>query len=81
MVYDDNVLSEKINEAFVNVMQECSPLPENVRVASVDDEPFGSVTEATGARKLKVVSTSRAGGPNSLPNWILDSPQHLLPGM
>ena len=33
LVYDDNVLSKKINEAFVSVMQGYSPLSENVRVA------------------------------------------------
>ena len=37
LVYDDNVLSEKINEAFVSVLQGYSPLSENVWVASVDD--------------------------------------------
>ena len=46
------------------------PLSENVRVASADDEPL-SVTEATVARTLKAVSTSRAGGPDNLPNWLL----------
>ena len=51
-------------------MQGYSPLSENVRVASVDDEPL-SVTEATVARKLKAVSTSRAGGQDNLPNWVL----------
>ena len=51
-------------------MQGYSPLSENVRVAQVDDEPL-SVTEATVARKLKEVSTSRAGKPDNLPNWVL----------
>ena len=51
-------------------MQGYSPLSENVWVASADDEHL-SVTEATVTRKLKAVSTSRAGGPDSLPNWTL----------
>ena len=45
LVFDDNVLSEKINEAFISVMQRYSPLSENVLVASGDDEPL-SLTEA-----------------------------------
>ena len=39
LVCDNNVLSEKINEAFVSIMQGYSPLTENVLVASEDDEP------------------------------------------
>ena len=70
LVFDDNVLSEKINEAFVSVMQGHSPLSENILVASEDDEPL-SVTEATVARKLRTVSTLRAGGPDNLPDWVL----------
>ena len=70
LVFDGNVLSEKINEAFVSVMQGYSPLSENILVASEDDEPL-SVTEAAVARKLRAVSTSRAGGPDNLPNWVL----------
>ena len=70
LVCDDNVLSEKINEAFVSVMQGYSPISENVQIASEVDEPL-SVTEATVARKLRAVSTSRAGGPDNLPNWVL----------
>ena len=38
LVFDDNVLSETINEAFVSVMQGYSPLSENVLIASEDDE-------------------------------------------
>ena len=30
-----------------------------------------SFTEATVARKLRAVSTSRSGGPDNLPNWVL----------
>ena len=55
-MFDDNVLSEKINETFVSVMQGYSPLSENILVASEDDEPL-SVTEAAVARKLRAVST------------------------
>ena len=65
MVYDYNVLSEKINEAFVSVMQGYSPLSENVRVAVVEMSLYLS------QKQLQEVSTSCAGGPDSLPNWIL----------
>ena len=78
LVCDDNVLSEKINEAFVSVMQGYSPLTENVLVALEDDEPL-SVTEATVARKLRAVSTSRAWGPDNLPNWVLNEYADILP--
>ena len=59
-------------------MQGYSPLSENVRVASVDDEPL-SVTEAAVARKLKAaVSISRAEGPDNLPNWVLKEYEDIL---
>ena len=71
LVFDNNVQTEKINDAFVSVMQGYSPLSENVfMVAREDDEPL-SVTDATVARKLRAVSASRAGGPDNLPNWVL----------
>ena len=50
LVYEDNVLTKKINEAFVSTMQGYSPLSKNVRVSSVDNEPL-SVTEATVVKK------------------------------
>ena len=51
LVYDDNVLSKKINKVFVSAMHGYAPLSENVLVALEDDEPL-SVT-----RKLRAVST------------------------
>ena len=59
LVFDDNVLNEKINEAFFSVMQGYSPLSEKVLVASEDDEPL-SVTEATVARKLTCWGTRQS---------------------
>ena len=61
----------------MSVMQGYSPLTENVLVALEDDEPL-SVTEATVARKLRAVSTSRAGGPDNLPNWVLNEYADIL---
>ena len=70
LVCDDNVLSEKINEAFFSVMQGYASLTQNVLVTLEDNDPL-SVTEVTVARKLRAVSTSRAEGQNNLPNWVL----------
>ena len=66
LVYDDSVLSEKTNEGFVSVMQGYSLLSENVLVASEDNEPL-LATEATVARKLRAVSTSRVGDQTIFP--------------
>ena len=70
LAYDDNVMSEKINEAFVSIMQGYAPFSENILVASEDDEPL-FITESIVKRKLRAVSTSRAGGPNNFANWVL----------
>ena len=58
-------------------MQGYSALSENILVASEDDEPL-SVTEAAFVRKLRAVSTSRAGGPDNLTNWVLKEYSYIL---
>ena len=88
LLFDDNFLSEMVNEAFVAWCKlGYSPLSENDLVASGDDEPL-SVTEATIARKLRAMSSTCAGGPDNLPNWVADILaslhwyiKHLFPGM
>ena len=66
----DRDLADKINEAFVGVMQEYNPLSDDALVLCEDDEPI-SVTVDSVATRLSKISTSRAGGPDDLPNWVL----------
>ncbi|XP_067023926.1 uncharacterized protein [Acropora muricata] len=47
-----------------------SPLADSARVSADDDDPI-VVTEQSVARKLREVSTSRASGPDDIPNWVL----------
>ena len=66
----DRDLADKINEAFVGVMQEYNLLSDDALVLCEDDEPI-SVTADSVVARLSKISTSRAGGPNDLPNWVL----------
>ena len=70
LVCDESTLANKINQAFISVMEDYSPLTDCVRVEMDDDEPI-SVTELSVARKLREISSARAGGPDDLPNWAL----------
>ena len=70
LVCEDAVLAEKINQAFVGVMMDYSPLADSSRVSADDDDPV-VVTEQFVARKLREVSTSCACGPDDIPNWVL----------
>ena len=67
LVCDESTLVDKINKAFVRVMEDYSPLTECVCVDMDDDQPI-SVTEHSVACKLREISCARAGGPNNLPN-------------
>lgn len=66
----DRDLADKINEAFVGVMQEYNPLSDDAMVLCEDDESI-SVTVDSVAAHLSKSSTSRAGGPEDLPNGVL----------
>lgn len=68
--YSDYELGNKINEAFISVMKDYSPLSEDVCVCKDDDEPI-HVTVTSVAKKLRKISSSRASGPDNLPNWVL----------
>ena len=68
--YTDEALSDKINKAFVSVLEKYCPLPAEFRVNTDDDEPK-SVTEETVVKKLKEICISRSSGPDNLPNWML----------
>ena len=67
---EEKDLSNEINKAFISVMQSYNPLSEDVCVSVEDDVPI-STSELVVAAKLKEISTSRAGGPDGLPNWVL----------
>ena len=64
------VLAKKINQAFVSVMKDYSPLAVNARVSAHDDDPI-AVTELSVATELCKVSTLRACGPDNIPNCVL----------
>ena len=66
----DRDLADKINEAFVGVMQDYNPLSDEAMVLCEDDEPI-QVTVDSVAAHLRKISASRAGGPDNLPNWVL----------
>jgi hypothetical protein len=64
--HQDEVLADKINEAFVSVMQNYYPLPEDVCVALEYDEPI-TVIELEVCRKLREISISCAAIPKGPP--------------
>ena len=70
LVCDESTLANKINKAFVNVIEDYSPLTDCVRVDMDDDQPI-SVNEHSVGLKLREISCARAGGPDDLPNWVL----------
>ena len=70
LVCDVPTLANKINQAFVSVMDGYSPLTESVCVDTNGDQPI-TVTESSVRRKLRKISCARAGGPDNLPNWVL----------
>ena len=75
--YTSKELSDKINEAFVSVLEKYCPLSAEFRVNADDDEPI-SVTEETVVKKLKEISVSRSCGPDDLPNWVLKEFAYVL---
>ena len=60
LVCDESTLADKINKAFVRVIEDYSPLTECVCVDMDDDQPI-SVTEHSVARKLRGRTISRTG--------------------
>ena len=68
--YDDKELSNEINRAFVGVMDDFSPLSDDVYVQMENDESI-SVTELCVMTKIKGIKASRASDPDGLPNWVL----------
>jgi len=70
LLCDESTLVDKINKAFVRVMEDYSPVTECVCVVIIGDKPI-SVTDHSVARKLREISCARAGGPDDLPNWVL----------
>ena len=70
LVCDESTLVDKINKAFVRVMDDYSPLTECVCVDMGDDQPI-SVTEHSVVRKLHEISCACAAGQDDLPNWEL----------
>ena len=64
-------LANKINEAFIGVMSDFEPLTEEVCVMeNAEDEPI-QVTSDIVVKKLRQLSTTKANGPDNLPNWLL----------
>ena len=63
-------LAKKINEAFLSVTRDYTPLSDDVFVLREDDEPI-MATVGSAATRLSKISASGAGGPDGLPNWVL----------
>ena len=51
-------------------LQDYNPLSNDTLVLCEDDELISVTTDSVAAR-LSNISTSRAGGPDDLPNWVL----------
>jgi hypothetical protein len=73
----DEGLGNRINEAFISVMKDFPPLPEDFNLSTDNDEPI-SVSETTVERLLRAISVSKASGPDELPNWVLKSFSDIL---
>ena len=73
LVCEDAVLAEKINQAFVGVMKDYSPLPDSAPVSADYDVPI-VITEQSVARSalfVAVTQTTFVTGPsrNMLISW------------
>ena len=73
----DKGLGNRINEAFISVMKDFPPLPEDFNLSTDNDEPI-SVSETTVEQLLRAISVSKASGPDELPNWVLKSFSDIL---
>ena len=73
----DEDLGNKINEAFISVMKDFSPLPEDFNLQTDNDEPI-TTSEETVAQLLRAISVSKASGPDELPNWVLKNFSDIL---
>ncbi|KAK2552590.1 hypothetical protein P5673_026241 [Acropora cervicornis] len=77
LICEEPVLVDNINRAFLNIMKDYQPLTDSVRVSVEDDEPI-TVIEELVEKKLREISTSRAIGPDELPNWVLKEYSEVL---
>ena len=77
LICEEPVLADNLNRAFVNIMKDYQPLKDSVRVSVEDDEPI-TLTEELVEKKLRAISTSRASGPDELPNWIIKEYSDIL---
>ncbi len=66
----DETLGNRINEAFISVMKDFPPLPEDFNLPTDNDKPI-IVSEITVERLLRAIRVSKASGPHQLPNWVL----------
>jgi hypothetical protein len=73
----DQDLANEIMKASVSVMDNYTPLSEDVCVLTDHDEPI-VVDEESIAKKLRQINISRAGGPDGIPNWVLKTFSDIL---
>lgn len=66
----DQELANKINEAFISVTNDYTPLTDDVCVVRDEDDPI-HVSFTSVQQELRKISISRENGPDSLPNWVL----------
>ena len=68
----DYDLANKINEALIGVMSDFERLTATEKVyvmENVEDEPIQITSDAV-IKKLRQLSTTKANGPDNLPNWL-----------
>lgn len=75
--HTDQELANKINEAFISVMNDYMPLSEDVVVPLDDDEPI-IVTAESVALNVRRISINKASGPDYIPNWVLNKYADIL---
>ena len=66
----DQKLANCINEAFLNAIKDYEPLENNIYVQCDDHESL-TVDEKLKIKKLQQINTSKASGPDNMPNLVL----------
>ena len=67
---DPTVLSNVINDTFLEPMLNYPPLTDNVAVISENDTPIVVSVEEV-LSHLQRIGSGKSSGPDNLPNWVL----------
>ena len=66
----DQELANHIKEAFISAMKDYKPL-ENYVYVQHDDHESITINGGLIIKKLQQINTSKAGGADNIPNWVL----------